>query len=35
MTSLFWTSYGILWLVVVVLGAGMVVMLREHADVVL
>ena len=35
MTSLFWTSYGILWLVVLVLGAGMVVMLREHADVVL
>ena len=35
MTWLFWTSYGILWVVVLVLGAGMMVMLREHADLLL
>ena len=35
MTWLFWTSYGILWVVVLVLGAGMIVMLREHADLLL
>ena len=35
MTWLFWTSYGILWLVVLILGAGMIVMLREHADLLL
>ena len=35
MTWLFWTSYGILWVVVVILGAGMIVMLREHADLLL
>lgn len=32
MTWLFWVSYGVLWVVVLVLGAGMIVMLREHAD---
>ena len=35
MTWLFWTSYGILWVAVLVLGAGMIVMLREHADLLL
>ena len=35
MTWLFWTSYGILWVVVLVLGAGMIVMIREHADLLL
>ena len=35
MTWLFWTSYGILWVVVLVLGAGMIVMLREHAELLL
>ena len=35
MTWLLWTSYGILWVVVLVLGAGMIVMLREHADLLL
>lgn len=35
MTSLFWTSYAILWVAVLVLGAGMIVMLREHADLLL
>ena len=35
MTWLFWTSYGILWVVVLVLGAAMIVMLREHADLLL
>lgn len=35
MTWLFWTSYGILWVVVLVLGGGMIVMLREHADLLL
>ena len=33
--SLLWISYGILWVVVLVLGAGMIVMLREHADLLL
>lgn len=32
---LFWISYGILWAAVGVLSAGMIVMLREHADAVL
>lgn len=31
MNSLLWISYGILWVVVLVLGAGMIVMLREGA----
>ena len=35
MTWLFWTSYGILWVVVLILGVGMIVMLREHADLLL
>ena len=35
MNSLLWISYGILWVVVLVLGAGMIVMLREHADLML
>lgn len=35
MNSLLWISYGILWVVVLVLGAGMIVMLREHADLLL
>lgn len=30
-----WISYGILWVVVLLLGAGMIVMLREHADLLL
>ncbi len=35
MTWLFWTSYGTQWVVVLVLGGGMIVMLREHADLLL
>lgn len=35
MTSLFWTSYGALWLLTIIMGIAMLIMLREHADVML